>query len=79
MFVCDCDQIQYRLGYKCQFFHIIVIHYTGITQRPHDHLFQKSGHLGATWVHKLLSKNIDKFELFVHDCNQILYRLGYMG
>ena len=40
------------------------MHHIGITQRPHDHLFQKSRQLVATWVHKLHSKQarIDKFE-----------------
>ena len=35
---------------------LYIIHHIGITQRPHDHLFQKSMHHGATWVHKLVSK-----------------------
>ena len=37
-------------------FTLYVIRHIGITQRPHDHLVQKSRHLGATWVHKSKSK-----------------------
>ena len=37
-------------------FTVYVIHHIGITQSPHDHLFQKSRHLGGTWVHRLVSK-----------------------
>ena len=35
---------------------LYVIHHTGIIQRPHDHLFQKSWHIDATLVHKLVSE-----------------------
>ena len=31
---------------------VSVCHHNGITQRPHDDLFQKSGHLGATCTAK---------------------------
>ena len=37
-------------------FRLYVTRHIGVTQRPHDHLFQKSWHQGATWVHKLASK-----------------------
>ena len=59
-------------------FTLYVVCQIGITQRPCDHLFQKSWLLGATWVHKSVSK-IDKFEFFLHDCNQIHYQIGSMG
>ena len=32
------------------------IHHIGITQKPHDHLFQNRRHMGSTWVHYLESK-----------------------
>ena len=57
------------------FFTLYVIHYIGITQRSHDHLFQKSRQLGATWVHKQVKQaKIDKFNIFPYDC-----QIGYMG
>ena len=40
-----------------------VIHCIGFTQRPHDHLFQKSGHLDAHSINWLLGK-IDNFFVF---------------
>ena len=46
-------------------FGLYKIHHMGITQEPHDHLFQKSGHLGATLMHKLVQAQIDKFEFFL--------------
>ena len=33
-----------------------LIHRIGSTQRPHDHLFQNSWHLGATCVHKQVER-----------------------
>ena len=38
------------------------IHHSGITQMPRDHLFKKSGHLGATCVLTGKQSQIDKFE-----------------
>ena len=49
----DCNQKHYQVVYVGHIVHIIWCRQDGITQRPHDHLFQKLGHLGATWVHKL--------------------------
>ena len=59
---------------------LYVIHRIGITQRPHDHLVQKSRHLGATWVPKLVSKQKSTNLIsFLYDCNQIHYQIGCMG
>ena len=59
---------------------IYVSRHNGITQRPHGHLFQKSRHLGATWVPQTIKQaKIDKFDFFLYDCNQIHYQIGYMG
>ena len=66
-----------RYVIRVNLFTLYVIHHIGITQRPHDHLFQKSMHLGATWVYK--QAKIDKFDFFLYDCNQIHYQIGYMG
>ena len=56
-----------------------VTHHIGITQMPHDHLFQKLWHLGATWVHKLRPIKIDKLEIFLYDGDKIHYQIGFMG
>ena len=56
------------------------IYHLGITQSPQDHLFRKSGHLGATRVHKLASKQKSKNLSFSrYYCNQIHYQIGYMS
>ena len=61
-------------------FTLYVIYHIGITQRPHDHLVQKSRHLDATWVHKLVSKQKStNLIFFLYDCNEIHYQIGYMG
>ena len=36
--------------------HIMHASHIGITQRPHDHLYQKSGHLGAIDISKLVRR-----------------------
>ena len=33
---------------RVNLFTLYVIHHIGVTQRPRDHLIQKSGHLGET-------------------------------
>ena len=54
-----------RLVIWVNLFKLYVIHHIGIIQRPHDHLFQKWGHLDATWVAKIGKQaKIDKFEIF---------------
>ena len=69
-----------RLVIWVNLFTLYVIHYIGITQRSHDHLFQKSRQLGATWVHKQVKQaKIEKFEFLLYDCNQIHFPIYYMG
>ena len=46
------------------FFTLYVIHHNGITQSPHDHLFQKSCHLGTTKEKTGKQAKIDKFDFF---------------
>ena len=44
----------------------------GITQRPHDHLYQKSGHLGATDISKISkTAKVAKFEYFLLNQNTL--------
>ena len=58
-----------RQGLWVNFFTLYVMHQIGITQWPHDHLFQKSGHLGPTFNWNMQKQPIVSF--FPHDCNQI--------
>ena len=61
-------------------FLLYVIHHIGITQRSHDHLFQKLWHLGATWVHKLANmQKSTNYSFFLLDCNQINFQMGFVG
>ena len=59
-------------------FTLYVIHHIGIIQRPRGHLFQKLGHLGATWVY-ILQAQSEKIRVFLYDVNQIHYQIGFMG
>ena len=60
-------------------FTLHVIQHIGITQRPHNHLVQKSRQLGATWWHKLVSKQKwTNLGFFHFDCYQIHYQIGHM-
>ena len=54
-----CNQIHHQMNYMGPFIHIICIHHSGITQRPHDHLFQKAGWCN---MHKVVMKKIDMCE-----------------
>ena len=61
-------------------FTLYVIHHIGITQRPHDHLFQKQWHLGATWVSILVNgQKSRKSSFFLYDCYEIHYQIGFKG
>ena len=61
-------------------FTLHVIHHIGITQRPRDHLVQKSRQLVAAWWHKLVSKQKwTNLRFFPYDCYQIHNQIGYMG
>ena len=61
-------------------FTLHVIHHIGITQRNHDHLVQKLRQPGATWVHKLVSKQKStNLRFFLHDCYQIHYQIDCMS
>ena len=69
-----------RLVILVNLFTIHDIHHIGIIQRPHDHLFQKSWHLDATLVHKLVSEQKStNLSFFLYDCNQIHDQISYMG
>ena len=57
-------------------FTLYVIHHIGIPHKPHDQLFQKSGHLGLTGCITRKQTKIYKIEFFsFNDYNQIPYRL----
>ena len=60
-------------------FTLYVIHHISFTQRPHDHLVQKSRHEGATWLHNFVSKQKSTNFFSLYDCNQIHYQIGYVG
>ena len=78
-FLYYCNQIHYQTGYMGRLVHVIrktLYWYHTEASWPY---ISNAGHSGETWVHKLVSKKIDVFELFVYDCNQIEYRLGHMG
>ena len=58
---------------------LYVVHLIRITQKPHDHLFQKVGAYGRNFVAQLKQAKIDKFGLFLYDCNQIQYQIRFTG
>ena len=53
---------------------IYVTNHNGITQRPHDHLFQKSGHLCNKCSKKLEKPR--KIRIYFSWCTQIRYQLS---
>ena len=52
-------------GLWVNLFTLYVMHQMGITQRPHDHLFQKSGHFGPTFNWNMQKQTIVSFSLTI--------------